>query len=651
MSNRGKKKARTSQQYDLGDEDRISRLPDELIHRVLSFVDAKQAVQTCVLSKRWELVWTSLPFLRFGLYNYHKPIVVSKFMRHVLSNRNDQSDVSHLSLSVRNKGLSRHLLEKYVNYAISHNLQCLTLDLQDDSKPINLSAFTSKSLSSLTLKANLEKCERISDCWDLPFLTTLSLKSMENHSKFSDNWFTMTCLPALRELRLDDYDLSESSFSFSLPALTTLCLCRCRLPSTVWDFPALKSIELHGKEFPQNLNKIFSALVNLQNLKVFLTSSDHRENVICCPPQLLNLSIIAADYYPGTCNTVLVSAPKLCNFTSFGIFTAMVRVPELETVNVKLQGLFDNIGWVNKKQAYLRLINMLPGLANAKNLIFDLDSIKALDEMSYVLVSFSSPFHKLKYVKLPRGFKESSMSSPLRSYLLGGSPNATFVTKLPQNHVVENSKIDADRVRHIDASVEGANKDQASSLRGERDSGLWRSHEVNSEFVCLLDRIMQKYPETFEHFTSNNKKLCTMNLNMLCTSLNDFSKISIGNVDSEMIVGYREVFSYLKNQGFNLSWVVDRLNYIEHIRFSKPLIKELHSIDCHIDDAKTKVKELQARVVDAKTEPQDPSLIDDAKIRLQDKQTLRVEKLSEIEKVFGTMGIKLVVGFIGDDLL
>ena len=375
MSNRGKKKARTSQQYDLGDEDRISRLPDELIHRVLSFVDAKQAVQTCVLSKRWERVWTSLPFLRFGLYNYHKPIVVSKFMRHVLSNRNDQSDVSHLSLSVRNKGLSRHLLEKYVNYAISHNLECLTLDLQDDSKPINLSAFTSKLLSSLTLKANLEKCERISDCWDLPFLTTLSLKGMENHSKFSDNWFTMTCLPALRELRLDDYDLSESSFSFSLPALTTLCLFRCTLPTTVWDFPALKSIELHGKEFPQNLNKIFSALVNLQNLKVFLTSSDHRENVICCPPQLLNLSIRARLKHSPSIN-IVVSAPKLCNFNSFGIFTVITGVPELENVNISLQGWFQNVILTQRKQFYWQLTNMLLGLCNAKHLTFDLESIE-----------------------------------------------------------------------------------------------------------------------------------------------------------------------------------------------------------------------------------------------------------------------------------
>lgn len=50
------------------DKDIISKLPDELIHKVLSFVDAKEALQTSVLSKRWKLVWTTLPFLNIGEY-------------------------------------------------------------------------------------------------------------------------------------------------------------------------------------------------------------------------------------------------------------------------------------------------------------------------------------------------------------------------------------------------------------------------------------------------------------------------------------------------------------------------------------------------------------------------------------------------------
>ncbi|KAL8099801.1 hypothetical protein AgCh_032164 [Apium graveolens] len=54
-------------------EDRISRLPDELIHKILSFVDTELVVQTSVLSKRWELIWMTLPFLKFIWYEKGTP--------------------------------------------------------------------------------------------------------------------------------------------------------------------------------------------------------------------------------------------------------------------------------------------------------------------------------------------------------------------------------------------------------------------------------------------------------------------------------------------------------------------------------------------------------------------------------------------------
>ncbi|XP_026396394.1 putative F-box/LRR-repeat protein At4g15060 [Papaver somniferum] len=48
-----------------GEEDRISRLPDNLIHHIMSFNDMKYAVWTSLLSKRWIHVWKSLPILNF----------------------------------------------------------------------------------------------------------------------------------------------------------------------------------------------------------------------------------------------------------------------------------------------------------------------------------------------------------------------------------------------------------------------------------------------------------------------------------------------------------------------------------------------------------------------------------------------------------
>ncbi|WOH10738.1 hypothetical protein DCAR_0730208 [Daucus carota subsp. sativus] len=157
MGSRAKKKATTFPQQHLGDEDRLSRLPDELIHKILSFVDAKQAVETSILSRRWQLIWTTLPFLSFGPYQSYDPYNnfeaknVGKLIRHVLSKRNHESHVSDLKFCVYNKGCSEKLFQKFVDYAISHGVQSLNLELPHNYKPFKSSTFSSTSLNKLTL--------------------------------------------------------------------------------------------------------------------------------------------------------------------------------------------------------------------------------------------------------------------------------------------------------------------------------------------------------------------------------------------------------------------------------------------------------------------------------------------------------------------
>ncbi|WOH10736.1 hypothetical protein DCAR_0730206 [Daucus carota subsp. sativus] len=345
MGSRAKKKARTLPQH-LGDEDRISRLPDELIHKILSFVDAKQAVETGTLSRRWRFLWTTLPFLSFGPYENSEPKNVGKLIRHVLSKRNHQSHVSDLKFCVYEKGCSEKLFEYFVDYASFHGVQSLYLELSPDYKPFKLSTFNSMSLNKLTLNVRLEECELQSGVWDLPALTSLDLKHVCGYEDLyrSNSWLKdslFTCLPALTTLSLDDWNLSH--------------------------------LQLDGERVGSNMSDNLSALVNLKNLTLSLTSN-YQETFISCPPQLLNLSI-KASLWSYTCN-VVVSAPKLCNFTAFGILTVTVGVPELENVNISLQGWFGNMELTRRKQFYRRLTVMLSGLGNAKNLTFDLESIE-----------------------------------------------------------------------------------------------------------------------------------------------------------------------------------------------------------------------------------------------------------------------------------
>ncbi|KAL8099199.1 hypothetical protein AgCh_031752 [Apium graveolens] len=683
-----KKKARVKIE-DGDEEDRLSTLPDELLHRILKFVDTKSGVQTSALSKRWKLVWTTLPFLYFKWDQRFSAANTSNLARHVLKHRNHGSQISCLEIAL----LPSSLIAKFVDYAISHRVSYLNVQFRSDHKPFMLSNFNSGTIKELELQMKPEDSMSESDCWDLPALSTLRLIRLTNYfyyrfqaDKLSEIY--LTCLPALTNLLLESWDLR--SFAFSLPELTTLVLRKCELPTNVWNLPALKILTLDDILFPKNMKDLFTALVNLKNLKLIYNRVHVQHCSIHCP-KLVNLEVKTRynEYRGIPDSTIVVFAPELSNFTSVGIFPITFEDPKLDNVNVNLQGWIDdkNFSREKLKECYQHFTVMLPKLGSAKILNLDLETIEALLSIFDFLLSFPSPFYDLKYVKLPHGCNEASISSTLRSYLLGGSPAATIVTALPQNTtpyteaatvkvpnvvlqeplgvstkvlvncqhihrtvcvdtadtgmqeelVGQDSLLDVDRLRQICSPVKRTGNDRVSSSGGNIDFGLWRGHEVNCEFVYLLDLIMDKYPETFEHFTTKSNKVCTIKLNALCTLVNDLTRISMTDVDTEMIAEYRDAFAELQKFGFNVSWLVSRLNYVEQVLFSRPLLSELHAIDCRIDEAKSKLQEFQGRN-------------DDTKSKLRDLETLRAEKMQEIQKAFGTMFKNLLVGHIGDDL-
>ncbi|GJV34036.1 F-box domain containing protein [Tanacetum coccineum] len=59
--------------------DRLSSLPDDLIHKILSSISLKQAIETSTLSSRWRYIWTSMPYLDFSTESFSKWKMFSKF--------------------------------------------------------------------------------------------------------------------------------------------------------------------------------------------------------------------------------------------------------------------------------------------------------------------------------------------------------------------------------------------------------------------------------------------------------------------------------------------------------------------------------------------------------------------------------------------
>uniref|UniRef100_M1D2Y6 Ubiquitin-protein ligase n=1 Tax=Solanum tuberosum TaxID=4113 RepID=M1D2Y6_SOLTU len=51
--------------------DRISSLPDDVLHNILSYLFIFYVVQLSMLSKRWRYVWTTMPYLHFDIDQFY----------------------------------------------------------------------------------------------------------------------------------------------------------------------------------------------------------------------------------------------------------------------------------------------------------------------------------------------------------------------------------------------------------------------------------------------------------------------------------------------------------------------------------------------------------------------------------------------------
>ncbi|KAJ0427741.1 putative F-box domain, leucine-rich repeat domain superfamily, F-box-like domain superfamily [Helianthus annuus] len=161
--------------------DRLTSLPDDIIHKILSFVSIKRAVKTSVLSSRWRFIWTSMPYLSFSCEDFHTLPKLSNFVKHVLSGRYNQTEVSSVKLRFRGK-VSQAFVKRILNYAFSHNAQQLNFIFLYEKKTkileIPLSLFSSQSLKHLTLTGYGDDVHFITiPTWEIQALAILNLKS------------------------------------------------------------------------------------------------------------------------------------------------------------------------------------------------------------------------------------------------------------------------------------------------------------------------------------------------------------------------------------------------------------------------------------------------------------------------------------------
>lgn len=214
-------------------EDRISKLPDDLINHILSYVDSKVAVKTMLLSKRWVNVWTTLSSLSFEselLYKYEK------FAKFFFKYRNQQCDISKVTINCFCG--SERMLTMCLDYVLSHNAEHLSIKKGDfaDSPRLNSARVT-------TLK--LENCINLcsADDWSLPSLTCLYLENVLFGNKISrfDN---------LKDLTLVENEKSSEIITINCPNLQSLSLKLVHPHTLIVSAPSLSYLSLRSIYVP-----------------------------------------------------------------------------------------------------------------------------------------------------------------------------------------------------------------------------------------------------------------------------------------------------------------------------------------------------------------------------------------------------------------
>lgn len=114
--------------------DRISALPDAVLQRALGFLPARQAVQTCVLARRWRNLWRSAPRLRITDVAPPGSAVepVTRFVNGLLLLRDRRSSLEHceIRLAVFERPVDPICVDIWIQHAFLSRARELHLDME-----------------------------------------------------------------------------------------------------------------------------------------------------------------------------------------------------------------------------------------------------------------------------------------------------------------------------------------------------------------------------------------------------------------------------------------------------------------------------------------------------------------------------------------
>ncbi|CAN6237425.1 unnamed protein product [Urochloa humidicola] len=241
--------------------DRLSELPDHLLHRILHFLDARQVVGGLSrLSRRWLYLWVTSPYvnLRSGLNG------CEKFGNLLLLLRDGMVPLHTFCLHSWNR---KHFPyeRRWLHHAVSRGLRVLEINLGSIDRLFQLPdcVFSCTTLEEFNLTATADRKEIIapmSVC--LPYLKKLHLQFVKFQDPSVVEKLNSGC-PALEELSLSWCRLG--SFKISSDTLKILSITDCKYGEIHVSAPNVRFLRLtvSGKVQVEGMPFLVSAWVYL----------------------------------------------------------------------------------------------------------------------------------------------------------------------------------------------------------------------------------------------------------------------------------------------------------------------------------------------------------------------------------------------------
>ncbi|XP_058752394.1 probable FBD-associated F-box protein At5g38565 isoform X2 [Vicia villosa] len=185
------------QRWRICEEDKISRLPDEILSHILSFLTTKKAVRTSLLSKRWTDLWQSCDTIDFTDIQVHCN----------RTNRRCNKLVESVLATTDSRNINTFLLEilyGHPHFAYKVYLECWF------NESVILKEFESLSLPKLTRTYIIESLCDILPLKAVATSKSLCLDRLQFHEPFKVNqaFDGIPIFPNLTHLKLtESWDL------------------------------------------------------------------------------------------------------------------------------------------------------------------------------------------------------------------------------------------------------------------------------------------------------------------------------------------------------------------------------------------------------------------------------------------------------------